>query len=785
MTTAHKLSRQQSTDASSRVGSDSAAPVQQQSLTPRSPHTLADLGLHKGSGTHTTTPAVQAAGGSVEGSVQTLAMLGTSGPSGSLPHLQTIQASFGQHDVTGVQAHTDTRARDATAQMGARAFAHGNAVAFDGAPDLHTAAHEAAHVVQQKAGVQLAGGVGRVGDVYERHADAVADAVVSGASAESLLSATPGSGSAGTSVQMIETWQKPANDQEKGRWVDASGSNENQMFKDVAPKSESEQALFEDTMLSGDLSPIGIANQDVSIIAAIDPKGAVPRQVLEGTFNSSWNEAKAVLAKGKLPAEAEAAQGAPTTGAQKQSLEAMMQKLWEFRQWHHDAILRRTQDIVAHHTNADGFDDFKAAGSAGLTSDIDVNMKGTETEYAVEVFNREFTADGWKYEAGVVYDVNVYALDFMHGVGAKVGPNLLVSEEGRMKLKENDVMVDRKQGGMTDLDKADEDAMRQEEWALVKLRLYMSDGEWATYKSSVDPEDMHAREFARAEEKYREYRQTLHEEMETQLGDTLDVADDVAETGAQQIQSTARAATDTEADAENLAMASSNRVYERKLREVREMRETIETRKAAYQKGADDGMTKEELAAIKLEIDRTLGQLRELLSECSLYANEAYVTSGGVNQAVVGMQIGRPVELRGADAMNAVHENYADTLKEIGRHGGSLGEAAYKAGKYMWRMAEAIRSLGYGDIPGVVALFDLGYLAAKVLKSDEMNGVNKEEQAARQAIFKLGLSDDAEAGALAAKVKTIANEATRRHFESERVLNGPNDLAEQTQSRRY
>jgi hypothetical protein len=56
-----------------------------------------------------------------------------------------------------------------------------------GAPDLHTAAHEAAHVVQQQAGVQLKGGVGAVGDSYELHADAVADAVVQGKSAEGLL----------------------------------------------------------------------------------------------------------------------------------------------------------------------------------------------------------------------------------------------------------------------------------------------------------------------------------------------------------------------------------------------------------------------------------------------------------------------------------------------------------------------------------------------------------------------------------------------------------------------
>lgn len=61
--------------------------------------------------------------------------------------------------------------------MGAEAFATGDRVAFAGSPDLHTAAHEAAHVVQQRAGVQLKGGVGEAHDRYEQHANAVADAV--------------------------------------------------------------------------------------------------------------------------------------------------------------------------------------------------------------------------------------------------------------------------------------------------------------------------------------------------------------------------------------------------------------------------------------------------------------------------------------------------------------------------------------------------------------------------------------------------------------------------------
>jgi hypothetical protein len=118
-----------------------------------------------------------------------------------LPHGEAIQRSFGRHDVGAVRASIGGAAASAADALGADAYAHGDGVAFREAPDLHLAAHEAAHVVQQRGGVQLAGGVGAAGDAYERHADAVADAVVRGGSAEALLDAGPGGGGGGPAVQ--------------------------------------------------------------------------------------------------------------------------------------------------------------------------------------------------------------------------------------------------------------------------------------------------------------------------------------------------------------------------------------------------------------------------------------------------------------------------------------------------------------------------------------------------------------------------------------------------------
>ncbi|MCG8423119.1 MAG: DUF4157 domain-containing protein [Proteobacteria bacterium] len=117
-----------------------------------------------------------------------MAARGVDGSGESLPYLDTLQDAFGpDHDLGGVNAHIGGAAAAACDEMGAEAYATSNRVAFKSTPTLHTAAHEAAHVVQQRASVQLKGGVGEAGDAYERHANAIGDRVVAGQSIRELL----------------------------------------------------------------------------------------------------------------------------------------------------------------------------------------------------------------------------------------------------------------------------------------------------------------------------------------------------------------------------------------------------------------------------------------------------------------------------------------------------------------------------------------------------------------------------------------------------------------------
>ena len=135
------------------------------------------------------------------GDVTATAARGIAGAASDLPHAATIQRAFGRHDVSSVRVQIGGPAATAAHAIGARAYAMGATIAFATQPDLETAAHEAAHVVQQRAGALPAGSIGVAGDALEQHADRVATGVVEGRSVEALLDEVAGSGARGHAVQ--------------------------------------------------------------------------------------------------------------------------------------------------------------------------------------------------------------------------------------------------------------------------------------------------------------------------------------------------------------------------------------------------------------------------------------------------------------------------------------------------------------------------------------------------------------------------------------------------------
>ncbi len=138
-----------------------------------------------------------------KGGVVAEAARGVAGFGAPLPYLAEIQRAFGHHDVSAVRAHLDVAAVRAAEALGAVAYAHGDHVAFADAPSLHLAAHEAAHVIQQRHGAS-SGPLSHAGDRSEAEADRVADLVVAGQSAEEILDGHAPSGPAGPTVQRRE-----------------------------------------------------------------------------------------------------------------------------------------------------------------------------------------------------------------------------------------------------------------------------------------------------------------------------------------------------------------------------------------------------------------------------------------------------------------------------------------------------------------------------------------------------------------------------------------------------
>ncbi|MEO8699880.1 MAG: DUF4157 domain-containing protein [Kofleriaceae bacterium] len=108
-----------------------------------------------------------------------------SGPSREIPHRQEMERGFGQ-SFSDVRAFFDEAAATAAEELGARAFAVGDRIAFaDDDPDKQLVAHELAHVVQQRGGTpidtpQFKLATTEPGDAAEREADDASATVLAG-----------------------------------------------------------------------------------------------------------------------------------------------------------------------------------------------------------------------------------------------------------------------------------------------------------------------------------------------------------------------------------------------------------------------------------------------------------------------------------------------------------------------------------------------------------------------------------------------------------------------------
>jgi hypothetical protein len=424
-------------------------------------------------------------------------------------------------------------------------------------------------------------------------------------------------------------------------------------------------------------------------VQAIDIKSKLPYHVIHDVFHQSWHVVKEELLK---------AGSTPQITATRR---AMMKKLIDYREWHHQEILKEVQVELDKQKGQGALLPSKGAGSETLTSDIDVNLKGAHTELAVAAFNRHFK------EPGVVYDVNVYAIDFMHEFGA-------TEQEGHRVTKKEGAREGKAIGGIGDKELAAADRRDQLATALFKNRLFMTQEQFDEYRtmslrglSEADGAPL-LEAFIIAEERFAGYLA----EMAAEMGSRVDVVVDKAASGVKQLQQRAAAIVPENdgddhhavgAKREDVLMRSANRIYERKLEAIHTRRAVLANLIRILGRTTDDV----DRAEIDSAIDRSLAELRHDVSEAAMYANEASMTDATIHHGVVGIQGGKEIDQRKHEGVDALNEHLADVHKEADRYGG-FGEGAYKSGKYLMRLGDAARNLGFGYVYGVQQLYDAG-----------------------------------------------------------------------------
>ena len=302
-------------------------------------------------------------------------------------------------------------------------------------------------------------------------------------------------------------------------------------------------------------------------VAAIDPQSIVPYKILHDIFQQNWEYTKHELAT------------PPTAmGVNTPVRQALMRKLLDYRTWHTNEIIKlASEDMAQVYSDPVALNAAKSGskGSTTLTSDVDVNLKGNRTEDAVAVFNDLFRANAslpsqtWDFEAGIVYDVNVYSMDWMYKFAGTPDPARTVDQatptappsgasaataatgevKGESKepllgyeratasvVTEEGARKGRTTGGIEGAPQRAADDASQEAFSLVKTRLYMTPAEWAAFKearlarqagaaprasSAAAPPDPALTRltavFAKAEAEFAKYREAVIGEMRSQV----------------------------------------------------------------------------------------------------------------------------------------------------------------------------------------------------------------------------------------------------------------------------
>lgn len=453
------------------------------------------------------------------------------------------------------------------------------------------------------------------------------------------------------------------------------------------------------------------------------------KHILKTHFYSNWFLTQEYLLEPQKWAELDK----PPNEAQQHSpvFKGLMKTLLKLRETETNSLLTDVRTELMQQDQFRGLSekgvlDWGSAGSQSLTSDIDVNLKGAGSIPAVGLFNKLFkTKLGWALDAGTVYDVNVYAQDFMTpsaGGGKPFDKN--AAENTITPVQE---VEELNASDQTDSLGFEAFALNQDVWSLVKMRIYMSDSEWNTYKQEMlqnargdGSDDGIAREIQTqaqlddAEDYYQDYKENL----EAKIHNIDQSSETIYQNMREALAQGNRYLSDHQQEASK-KMIAANLIYEEKLKEVSKLRQELQNIRV---------LQETPFSEVQISYIKELGiKLKNALSEAIVYSNEAYFTQGAVHFAVIGQQIGggkSKLMISDDEHLHAFREQVGDTLKVLGEYAKSpIDKAVLKAGKYIDRMAKSAIPLLEGNPPidppnGYHELAVLGDTAAK-LKADK------------------------------------------------------------------
>ncbi|MBP0012946.1 MAG: DUF4157 domain-containing protein [Roseofilum sp. SBFL] len=439
------------------------------------------------------------------------------------------------------------------------------------------------------------------------------------------------------------------------------------------------------------------------------------RQVLKKDFYSNWFIAKDYLVANKWQNKSKR-----SISEKKPRFEKLMRALLAVREYDTNKLLRHIRDtkLPAQYPHMRKMDPAKrlswaAAGSTTLTSDIDVNLKGAGSIAAVGLFNKLFkTQEKWAYDAGTVYDVNVYAQDFMTPGQTKTlsGGHKKLGSPFEKQEQDNQVTLTpvEEVSPLTDEDSIafETFSANQDVWSMAKMRMYMTDNEWNAYKADMlgtemneqmmanDPDSYQKKEQLKqqlldAEYYYEDYLESIEHEVNiinTNANHVYDRLHETLDQGGNTVSEHHKE--------ETKKMIAANLIYERKLNRVQTLRNQLQTLKQQRPR------TQEVIKDMK-----ECGiNLKNALSEAIMFSNEAYFSQGAVQDVVLGYQIGqgmakktgKTVDLQLANQLRlqSMREQVGDTLKVLKEYANQPAwKGVYKAGKYIDRMILAATSL--------------------------------------------------------------------------------------------